>query len=200
VTSKLSRILLLTTGTIIGFISCALLYYYDVLIFEPSLTVGNMLQASATVFVGLLVAAYFQRHTNVDRKEKDILLRHLDLLFDVVTEFEKFKDGGVLTEITASLKKLSMKSKSVNEILHHLKYPSDIVIQTRFDDQIKKLRKLATETPIKQIEDHANKVRCNSLVREGIIQLAEEKKALLDAEIQKMKMRILKAQVCVNKA
>lgn len=199
-TSNLSRILLLATGTIIGFLSCAMLHYYSVLRFEPTLTVGNMLQASATVFVGLLVASYFQRHTNVDRKEKDILLRHLDLLFDVVTEFEKFRDGGRLTEITASLKKLSMKSKSVNEILGHLKYPADIVNQTRFDDQIKKMRKLATETPIKQIQDHANKARCSSEVRDGIIQLAEEKKALLDTEIQKMKMRILKAQVCVNKA
>lgn len=159
-----------------------------------------MLQASATVFVGLLVAAYFQRHTNVDRKEKDILLRHLDLLFDVVTEFEKYKEGGVLTDITASLKKLSMKAKSVNEILTHLKYPSSIVSQTRFEDQIKKMRKLATETPIKQIQEHANKARCASVVRDGIIQLAEERKGLLDAEIQKMKMRILKAQICINKA
>lgn len=199
-TTKLGRILLLATGILIGFVSCAALHYYNVLKFEPTLTVGNVLQASATVFVGLLVAAYFQRHTNVDRKEKDILLRHLDLLLDVVTEFEKFKEGGALTEIAASLKKLSMKSKSVNEILSHLKYPGDILSQTRFDDQIKKMRKLATETPIKQIQEHANKARCSSVVRDGIIKLADEKKALLDTEIQKMKMRILKAQVCINKA
>lgn len=199
-TTKLGRILLLATGILIGFLSCAALQYYSVLKFEPTLTVGNMLQASATVFVGLLVAAYFQRHTNVDRKEKDILLRHLDLLLDVVTEFEKFKEGGALTEIAASLKKLSMKSKSVNEILNHLKYSANILSQTRFDDQIKKMRKLATETPIKQIQEHASKARCSSIVRDGIIQLAEEKKALLDTEIEKMKMRILKAQVCINKA
>jgi hypothetical protein len=200
VTTKLGRILLLATGTLIGFLSCAFLNYFSVLRFEPSLTVGNILQATATVFVGLLVAAYFQRHTNVDRKEKDILLRQLDLLLDAVTEFEKFKDGGVLIEITASLKKLSMKSKSVNEILAHLKYPADIISQTRFGEQIKKMRKLATETPIKQIQEHASKARCTSVVREGIIQLAEEKKLQLDGEIQGMKMRILKAQVCINKA
>lgn len=190
----------MATGVLIGFLSCAILHYWGLVRFESAVTPGNILQASATVFVGLLVASYFQRHTHADRKEKDILLRHLDLLLDVVTEFEKFKDGGVLTEITASLKKLSVKSKSVNEILAHLKYPAEVISQTRLDDQIKKLRKLATETPIKQIQDHAIKSRCNSIVRDGIIQLAEEKRALLDAEIQKMKMRILKAQILVNKA
>lgn len=199
-TGKLSRLLWLATGTLIGFVSCATLQYYSALKFDPTLTIGNVVQASATVFVGLLVASYFQRQTHADRKEKDILLRHLDLLLDVVTEFEKFKDGGVLTEITASLKKLSMKCKSVSEILTHLKYPTDVLNQTRFDDQIKKMRKLATDTPIKQIQDHANKARCSSVVRDGIIQLAEEKKSLLDTEVQKMKMRILKAQICVNKA
>lgn len=198
-TGKLSRVLLLATGTLIGFVTCAALQYFNVLKFDPTLTLGNVVQTSATVFVGLLVASYFQRQTHADRKEKDILLRHLDLLLDVVTEFEKFKDGGALTEIVASLKKLSMKCKSVNEILTHLKYPADLLTQTRFDDQIKKMRKLATETPIKQIQDHASKARCSSVVREGIIQLAEEKKALLDTEVQKMKMRILKAQICVNK-
>ena len=93
-----------------------------------------------------------------------------------------------------------MKSIAVREILAHLKYPADILNQTRLDEKIRKMKKLATQTPIKQIKDHANSARCSSVVRDGIIKLAEEKKALLDTEIQKMKMRILKVQVCVNKA
>ncbi len=197
--AKLSRVLLLVMGSLIGFIAYAILQYYNALHFDLTVTLGNLLQASATVIVGLLVASYFARQTQADRKEKDILLRHLDLLLDVVTEVEKFKDGGVLTEITASLKKLSMKCKWINDLLKDLKYPQAALDQTRFDDQIKKIRKLATETPIRQIQEHANKARLDSEVRDGIIRLAEEKKALLDTEIQKLKMRVLKSQICINR-
>lgn len=69
----------------------------------------------------------------------------------------------------------------------------------QFEAAIKKIRKLATDTPVKQIEDHANKAKCSSVVRDGIIQLAAEKRTLLDTEIQKMKMRILKGQISINK-
>ena len=193
------RVLVLAAGTIIGFLACITLEYFSLLKVDATITFGNIVQASATVFVGLLVASYFQRHMSADRKEKDILLRHLDLLLDVVIEFEKFKDGGAVTEIAATLKKLSMKCKSVNTILSYVSYPEEVLCLTRFDSQLRKIRKLATDTPIRQLQDHANSAQCSSVVREGIIQLAEEKRALLDTEVQKMKMDILKAQICVNR-
>lgn len=196
---QFSRILLVAFGIVLGFVCFVTLDSYAALKFEPTLTLGNVVQGGATILVGLLVAAYFQRLTHADRKEKDILLRHLDLLLDAVGEFEKFKEGGVLTEVTASLKRLAIKCKSVHEILTFLKYPADVLDQVSFEEQIRKLRKLATETPIKQIEAHANKARCSSVVRDGIIELATEKRSLLDTEIQKMKMRILKAQISINK-
>lgn len=71
----------------------------------------------------------------------------------------------------------------------------------RFEEQVRTIRKLATDTPIKQMEEYASKkARCDSVVREGIIHLAAEKRELLDSEIQQMKARILKTQISVNRS
>ena len=198
--SKNLKYLMLVAGFTVGFLSCAGMVYYCLLKFEATLTIGNLIQASATIIVGLLVAVHIQRNTNVERKEKEILIRQMDSLIDVVTEFETHKNGGVLTDITASLKKLSVKSKSVKDFLCYLKYPDEIITHVRLDCHIKKLRKLATETPIKEIEDHISSAQCSSVVRDGIIKIADEKRALLDAEIQKVKICILKAQIYLNRA
>lgn len=199
INSKPTKYLLWITGILVGFVLAAVLIHYDVLKFDGILTVGNVVQASSTLIVGLLVASYFQRHTHADRKEKDILLKHLDLVLAALEELEQFKDGGVLTKITASLKKLSVQCKSVHDLLVHLEYPKEIISQMCFDEQLKTIRKLASDTPIKKIKEHANTAKCSSTVREGIIQWAQERAALLDSEIQKMKTSILKTEIQINR-
>lgn len=67
----------------------------------------------------LLGRLRFKKHLRRKHREEGRL--------DSVNEFEKFKDGGVLTEVTACLKRLSMKCASIHDLLNHLKYPKDVV-------------------------------------------------------------------------
>jgi hypothetical protein len=168
--------------------------------FDPVFSFGNVISSLTTLVVAVLVTAHLQRQTQVDKSEKELLLRQFDMLFDTLVEFEKFRDGGVLTEINASLKKLSVKSKSIHGILVELKQPKEIITAANFSEVLKKIRKLATDTPIKQIEDHANHAECSSEVKDGIINLATEKRNLLDNKIEDMKLQIIKAQISLNRA
>lgn len=169
------------------------------LVFDPTFNFGNVIWAVTTLLVAGVLAAYLQRQTQSDRSEKELLLRHLDQALNAVTEFEKFKEGGRLTAINASLKTLSMKCQSIHSILVDLKCPAQVIESARFDTVIRAIRKLATETPIRQIEKHAITASCSSEVRDGIISLASEKRSLLDNKIQDMKTRILKAQLRINR-
>ena len=183
-----------------GFLLYKTLESWRLVTFDPELSLGHVTTATTTLLVAVLFAWYLQRQTHSNRKEKDILLRHMDLLLDGVTEFERFRDGGAVTDIAASLKRLSLKSRSINDILSFLKYPTDVRSLANCDDEIRAVRVLATETPIVQLEQHANDPACNSVVRDGIIQLAAEKRLQLELRLQELKLRVLKAQISVNKA
>jgi len=190
---------LVLAGVIVGLLAALPLKNYGLLTLSPEVTMGNVFQACATILTGLIVAAYIQRSVHADRKEKDLILRQLDLVLASLDEFERFREGGKLTDITALLKRLAVSCKAAKEIVVFLKYSRSIVDQTKFDSEIKELRKLATETPIKKIQDHAQNALMSSEVREGIIKLAEGQRAKFDAEIQKFRMKVFKGQMCINK-
>jgi len=193
------NLLFCAIGFVLGLVCFKVLESPSQLVFDPTFNFGNVIWAVTTLLVAGVLATYLQRQTQSDRSEKELLLRHLDQVLNAVTEFEKFKEGGHLTAVNASLKTLSMKCQSIHGILVDLKCPPQVIESARFDTVIRAIRKLATETPIKQIEKHANSASCSSEVRDGIISLASEKRSLLDNKIQDMKTRILKAQLKINK-
>ena len=81
-----------------------------------------------------------------------------------------------------------------------LNYRPAIVDLLAFAESIRTIRTHATETPIRELERIGNDRRRSSTVRDGFIQLAEEKKLLLDRELQEVKMRVSKAQLMINRA
>ncbi len=174
--------------------------WYGKLRFDDVYTAGNLIQASATLAAALVVAAYFQRVLQSDRKEKDLLLRHVDLISESVAEFERYKDGGAVTEIAAALKKLSVKIKSFSSLLAELNYDAAIQRDVNFDSLMRELRTLATETPYREMEELAKDSSQSSTVRDGFIRIANESRLLLDGKIQDMKMRLNRVQIKINRA
>jgi hypothetical protein len=167
--------------------------------FDPVLSFGHIVGTITTILVALLVTAHLQRQTATHRAEKDLLLKHYNNLAEIVAEFEKFRDGGPITEITSWLKRVSTGGGAICKILSDLNYPEEVLEKAKITDLIKKARKHATETPIAQLEAHAARPDCDSVVREGIITLATEKKALLEADVQQIKARIFQTQIAINR-
>jgi hypothetical protein len=173
------------------------------LVFDPKISLGEMVNAIATVVVALavtvLVTYYLERHNQTNRKEKDLLLRQLDFISDLVHEFEKSNEGGELTKVTASHKQLSTANGSFCKILNEFKYPQKILIESDFGAIIRDIWKLSTDTPIRDIENHAKRSKCNASVKNGIITLAADRKDLLDGKINEIKSKIFKAQLIINR-
>lgn len=78
-------------GVVIGLAVALPGLQYKLLELSPQVTMGNIIQGTATVLTGLIVASFIQRNTQADRKEKDLLLGHLDSVLAMLREFEKFK-------------------------------------------------------------------------------------------------------------
>jgi hypothetical protein len=97
------------------------------------------------------------------------------------------------------LKRLSVSCNSFNKVLKELNYPCKIYDEANFEELIREIRKLATDTPIKDIENHANRSRCSASVKEGIIFLTADRKALLEGKIDEMKSKLFKTQLIINR-
>ncbi|MFA6554611.1 MAG: hypothetical protein WCS89_03840 [Candidatus Paceibacterota bacterium] len=195
-------ILSIAIAFLIGFLFGIIASHATLLTFDTRLSFGDVIKAVVTLLVAVLLASYLQRRAQSNNKEKEILLCHLELILDELKMFESFREtkGGKVTEIAASLKRLSIAFNTLADILRELQYPPVVISAVNFAPLISDLRHLSTETPItKKIANHAKRTKCSSEVRNGIIQWADEKRTLLDNKIQEMKTSILKAKISINR-
>lgn len=198
--TKFWSFVLFAAGVIVGFLIALPVIFFGTFTYKAEFTTGNITQACATILTGIFVAAYVQRIVQADRKEKDILLRHFDSILAGLEEFDETRVNGVVTEMSASLKRVKLASIAAVEILVHLKYPGDVIEQARFEQFINEINDLVTGTPVKAIEEHVSKVKMSAVVKDGISSLTSELKLLVDMKLQQLKIRVFKAQVVVNKS
>jgi SPX domain protein involved in polyphosphate accumulation len=203
VKSAFSKATLVAMGIPLGVILAIFAENYFSLTFDPMISLGELVNAFATVFAALavtvLVTYYLERHNQTNRKEKDLLMKQLDLIAQLVQEFEYSNETGTLTKIIASHKKLSTTYSLFSKILCEFKYPEKILIESNLEELIRDVRKLATDTPIRSIEKHAKCSTCSASVKNGIIALTTERKDLLEGKINEIKSKILKTQLTVNR-
>lgn len=191
--------LLLLAGAMIGAGAALALSTWQLIKYDSTITAGNAMQALSAILIGLIVAAYINRNMQVDRKEKEIVLSYLELMLTLLDEFEELRDGGPVPKVAGLLKKLATNCTAYRNIILHLNYPRHILDDAGFEAAIASLRTLATDTPIRKIEEYARKADDNE-VQQNMIKWAEEKKAILDNEVQAFRHRIFMAQVATNKA
>jgi len=186
------------TWSLIGFIGgiCSVFLFlrYKELDFKNEITAGNALQAFTTFALAITVTWFLQKQTQSKRKEKDILIDHLDLLLEEVSSLEEANEKGEMIAITSSLKRFRMNANSVQEILIDLNYPSKVCAASALD--ISELRKLCTDTPIKELEEAANS--SSDQIKDGIMNLTAGRRSLIENTIHKLKLSIIRLKILIN--
>jgi hypothetical protein len=164
--------------------------------FDGTLTAGNLLQASTTVAVALIVAWYLQPKGAIDRKEKDILLNLLNLAIDGLADLELRSENGVLIEINASCKKISITCRSVLSLLRSLQYPDSILCALSVESDILELRGLVGEGGGLT----SGAAMDSTVVVDGKIALSPQRQLLVSSKLQQLRIRLLQGAVRVNRA
>lgn len=136
-------------GSAVGYGTFALINIFEVVEFESKWNFGNLVQAGSTVIMGVVVALVFQKSVQSDRKEKDIIIKHLDSALDLLDKFEDFqsKMGGKYVGITAWLKKISLSCNCTSEVLRVMRYSDGLVSRAGCSELVRTLRQLTTDTP-----------------------------------------------------
>jgi hypothetical protein len=164
---------------------------------QGSINLGNIVQAATTLLVGVAVAAYLQPQTTTQRKEKEIVFAHFDSALNALAAFEHAVHNGVLLDINAQLKKVSGTCSAVNELLRELDFNAEVLSHSNVSDLLRQLRALATDTPIERNHIPAP---ADVAIVDGRIKYSDARSALITTKIQFIRMRLLRAQIAVNKA
>jgi hypothetical protein len=186
----------LAIGGVVGVLICSVVAAFDGLAVDGTVTMGNIIQSATTLIVALVVTSYLQTQAQSDRKERDLVLRFFDLSVDAIAELDAKVAGGNLSEIQATLKKLSSSCSAASDICTEVGLQTGDTNKAAISSLIVEVRQLATDTPI----DEADSVRCGATVKNNVISLSKERSLLLETKVHQLRMRLLKAQMAVNRA
>jgi hypothetical protein len=175
-----------------------LIFHRNLLQLDSHVTAGNIIQAIATIVTGIVVAMYFQKLLQLDRKEKDLVLAQLDLLLDLIGELEEMGPNQELVDINLSLKKLSQKVIFVESIVRACHFNEAAARLAECRKAVKTIRKMATETSIKGMEEFAGTNDCPVNIQEGIVRWADNRKREIEMELFKLKNAVFDSQLLVN--
>lgn len=166
-------------------------------IFDPAFTLGNLIQAASTLGAGLLVAKYVQKENQIQFNQKQLLVSQLQVMSEKLIEFHGFKSGGPLVEIAAALKQLAMRAGAISAAADELGFNASIKNRISFTEELSELRRIATQTEsLKKMEAVVDE--CPAVVRDGILVLASERASQLESHLEKMQIKVFKAQIAVN--
>lgn len=186
-------------GSAVGYSAFALINILEVVQFESKWNFGNLVQAGSTIIIGVVVALVFQKEVQSDRKEKEIIIKHLDVTLALLDKFEDFesKMGGKYVGITAWLKKIALSCNFTSEVLKVLKYSDGLVVRAGCTDLMRTLRQLTTDSPRRKAS--RAKVQSTTSVQAGTIKWSDEGLAKIEEHIHKFRLEILRVQLDLNK-
>lgn len=166
--------------------------------FDATVSYGNVLQSFTTLFVAVIVASHLQQQVASDRKEKDIVLRHVDLAIESLDELQESQRAGKVPAINASLKKVSSNCSATEDLCQTLHYEASSSDWVGIRDLIMQIRRLSTASP--RDESDTDPTRAGATVVGDVITLTEPRLALLDTRVHQLRMRLLKMEIAINKA
>jgi hypothetical protein len=193
-----NRWLFAAGGAFFGFLLFTVASQLGALELEGGLTFGNILQASTTVVVGFVVSHYLQRQTASDRRQRELVLRHIDHALDTLDKLEASGRRIQLTELNAAFKKIKTDIIATRDLMKELGYDDALQKHMGTDHLVQEIRRLATETP-KVAETPAANDNTPVSISDGIVLWSEDRVAIIDTKIHQLRLRLLRCQIAINR-
>ncbi|MCC5836001.1 MAG: hypothetical protein JJU20_14840 [Opitutales bacterium] len=183
---------------VVGFVSGVLLMTYSEIQINNNLSVGQLLAPLTAFCVSIIVIVFIERKLANSSKAQSLFLDYVGNSLAIVNEIESIGDRFHLDSINPLLKKLKLNVTTSIDISKELSMSPDFLhALEKTKEEIRKLRETVTNTPLAKVEAHADE--CEVEVKDGIIQLAKEKRALADTTIGNIKASIFRAQMEILK-
>ena len=192
-------VLLLITGIVLG----SLVKDWPLLTLKKDVdligALSSLIIIGATLYVAYFVAASIERQKENNRVEKDLVIRRIDDVYDLIEEFSiKLASQNLpVTLINSYLKRIPVNLFRITDVVE----TSTIAVENSHKDSmtasIKRLKDLLTDTPADG-KSSENSVLPLSVVNDTVF-ITDDRKIEVDKELDHIKGLIFKFELAINK-
>lgn len=162
------------------------------------LALGSIVQSSVTLISAFLVTLVLQKRVADLSKKKELFVKQCDQVLEMLLELEEVEFPRELTKIVRVLKRVSVRCSTLRHCATECNLPDRVCKLLDFGAQVTVLRRLATETPVVKMINHASDKRYAAVVKDGMLTLTEERQADLNEAIEKMRQELIVAQLHIT--
>lgn len=163
---------------------------YDVDVFSALVSLISLV---VTLFVAFWVTTVLEKQSTDTRTEKDIIIKHVDLLYLIIEEVrEKVRSGTMNYPLAASnMKRLNVNTSSVVQSM------VKAAIETEENHELLIQGEVAT---VKDLLTNSKPNDPDLLIVNNIITFSQERQILVDTHLDKVRNEIYKFELAINKA
>lgn len=194
-----STILLILAGLACLFVG----FYFGVygvhpnsLKFEANINFSDLISPLFSLLAAIFIVVFVEQKISKSKSSKELIVSYLGRIDYLADELSNLDNIYPLNEVNPKLK--SMKSVAVTAKEITQKFPSNEAALSDLSELIQKvakLRKLITESPIRDLEEEAG--TCTAKVKDGIMQLADERAASIETTISDVRRLTIRSQAAI---
>lgn len=170
-------------------------------IVERNVNLVDLSSLIATIILAILVTLYFDKKSNNNRLEKDLIIKKIENISHVVENLHNETDKAVIgySEAASGIKRINVSLDALFKTSEDCHFTICEQTKTEGVTLISELRDLLTKTPTLSQED-LDKVDLPAQVKDGIIHFTTQQVSLINLKFDKLKDYLLKLQLEINRA
>ena len=170
---------------------------------DEKISLVELLSIATTLFAAWYIAKVIDKEKTDNRNEKDLILKRLDGIFQIIEDSNLKVSTGVIPyqEATSFIKRINDSLTNVCTILKSTTLIINEELKENILQNTRKLRDLLTDTPMSKINASPTQSTIIALeVKDGIIYYQAGRLSEIEIEYDKLKYNFLLFQLAINKA
>ncbi|WP_424964064.1 hypothetical protein [Ekhidna sp.] len=195
---------LLYTGLYFSLVAVGFLIakFFDIPHFEIKKEVDliSILSILVTVWLAVIITTVFDKRKSDFRIEKDIVIRRVDSIYNLVGELQRKSVSGEIeyTNAASSLKRINTSLSSLYKLIEKCQFSIADDIRSSLRESVSILKDELTDTPKLTTEQIQNS-DIPMEVKDGMIHFNKHKVAQLESSFDKLSDLLLELQIRINK-
>lgn len=168
--------------------------------FSEKVDLGNILSMIVTGFIALFVVTFFEKRNSTDRVTKDLIIKKIDQIIEILNLFQSDIDAGQIQLIKAnsSIKRVNLTLKNIYEICENIKCNIGDKEKSEIREEIDEIRTLSTDSPRKHPQQTPNS-NSEIAIENGEVLFNYDRRSIINLSIDKLKNNLFKLQIEINK-
>lgn len=167
---------------------------------SESIDLVNVLSVLVTVALALLITFLFDKIKSDNRIEKDLIMKRVDNVYELVNDIQKDVVGGSIeyTEAASMTKRIYTSMTSIYRTIDKCQFSIKDDIKVSIKNSIKGIKNILTDTP-RIDEEKINGSALQVEVKDGVIHYNRELLSRIDAKFDELKDLLLELELRINK-